>query len=289
LSAAIFSNGNTIGAILAPPVISLLALRASWRAGFIVPAVAGVGLLWLWQKRYAAPKSDPRLTQGERELILADRITLPADAPRHSTWTLLTHPLYAGFFLLRFLTDPVTYFFAFWIPEYLSQSRGFSLAAIGLVAWIPFLASDIGGLGGGALSDLLVRRGRAPGQARRSVMLAAALAMPLAGAVVLVPKVWLAVALLALAFAAQSCWMANQLAMIAESAPQYDVGKVLAISALGGSLGGVLSTMAAGAVIAAYGYRPVFLVIGFLHFSGWLVLYASRRIENSHNRRMFAA
>lgn len=289
LSTAIFSNGNTIGAIIAPPLVAFLALRVGWRAGFIVPALAGFVLLVLWQKGYSTPAQDTRLTPGERELIPVEAVSALAGQRQISMWKLLAHPLCVGFFVMRFLTDPVNYFFNFWIPEYLSHSRGFSLALIGMVAWIPFFASDLGGPGGGAVSDFLVNRGVSPWLARRKVMLVAAVAMPVAGAVTLVSQAWLSVALLALASAAQSCWMANQLALISESVPQNEVGRVVALSALGGSIGGILSTVLAGNVIATYGYRPVFFVAGFLHLAGWVVLVVSQRIHLSHERAICSA
>jgi len=218
------------------------------------------------------------VTAQERAFILAQRANPVAAAPP-TTRQLLTHPLCIGFFVMRFLTDPVTYFFAFWIPAYLSHSRGFSLALIGLVAWIPFVASDLGGPGGGAISDLFIRRGANPLRARRSVMLVAALLMPIAGVVVMVRSATLAIALLACAFAAQSCWMANQLSLISESVNVNYVGRVLAISALGGSLGGIVSTLIAGRVITRYGYAPVFAAIGFLHLAGWSVLSVTQRVQ----------
>lgn len=287
LSAAIFSNGNTVGAIIAPPLISFLALRLGWRSGFVIPAGAGLFLFFFWTRRFVSPEDDARLTADERALIL-NRRSAASSAKQPGTWELFTNPLCIGFFVMRFITDPVTYFFAFWIPAYLSHSRGFSLALIGLVAWIPFFASDLGGPGGGALSDLLIRRGGNSARVRRNMMLVAALLMPIAGTVAMVRSSIAAVVLLACAFAAQSCWMANQLSLISESVDTSFVGRVLAISALGGSIGGMVSTLIAGRVIVRYGYAPVFAVIGFLHLAGWFVLVLSSRLQK-RNTLMRAA
>lgn len=287
LSAAIFSNGNSFGAILAPPLISYLAIRWGWRSSFVIPAVVGLLLLWAWLRSFSLPERDGRLTEEERALILKERATRSAGSSP-STRELLTHPLCIGFFAMRFLTDPVTYFFAFWVPAYLSHARGFSLALIGLVAWIPFLASDLGGPAGGALSDALIRRGVKPLRARQNIMLVAALLMPIAGAVVIVKSAAVSIALLACAFAAQSCWMANQLSLISESVDANYVGRVLAISALGGSIGGMVSTLIAGRIIAHFGYGPVFGLIGFLHLAGWCVLSFSLRGQRRRTAEVIA-
>jgi ACS family hexuronate transporter-like MFS transporter len=185
---------------------------------------------------------------------------------------LLRHPVCVAFFVMRFLTDPISYFFSFWLPDYLQHSRGFSLALLGLVGWLPFLAADIGGPGGGAVSDWMVRRGWEPGRARRRLMLLAACLMPLASVAVRTESAWLAVALIALLLALQSCWMVNQLTLIAESTARENVATLLALSALGGSLGGVVSTLAAGRLIASAGYVPVFTVLGFLHLGAYAAM-----------------
>lgn len=275
LSMAVFSNGNIFGAILAPPLVAFLTLHFGWRWGFIVTGALGLGLLVVWCKNYETPERHPRLSGRERTVIQQGlaAVSRPAEAGRPLTmWQLLRHPACFGFFVARLLTDPISYFFSFWLPDYLQHSRGFSLAMIGLVAWLPFLAADIGGPGGGALSDWLIRRGWAPLKARRTLMFVAACAMPLALVAVRTEQAWLAVALIAVLLGAQSCWMANQLTLISESVARTNVAKLLALSALGGSIGGVISTLIAGRLIAAAGYVTVFTGIGFLHLLAFAAL-----------------
>jgi MFS family permease len=371
LCMAVFSNGNILGAVIAPPLVSFLAVKLGWQWAFLVTGAAGLLLLAAWGRFYHAPESHPRLTEEERALILTGRTagvppaprparspfvvpasaglghasacpppaqagiadpecatppasfhhtsrgvvnTAPAgcghafhtsgsvepcpaaagaaDAPGHICHTsesvtkpsmlgLLKNPLCAGFFLCRLLTDPITYFFAFWLPDYLQTARGFSLAMIGLVGWLPFLASDIGGPGGGALSDWLVRRGWASRRARLALMASAACLMPLAALAVRTGSPWLALGLIALLLGAQSCWMANQLTLISESVPHSRSATLLALSAIGGSVGGMASTLLAGRVIAAAGYVPVFTALGFAHLSALLVLLGAIRLNRA--------
>ncbi|MDX9868649.1 MAG: MFS transporter [Kiritimatiellia bacterium] len=285
LCMAIFSNGNILGAILAPPLVSFLAVTLGWQWAFLITGSAGFALLAAWARFYHAPESHPRLTEGERALILADRAAVShaasAAEPREtpSMLGLLRHPLCLGFFFCRFLTDPITYFFAFWLPDYLQTGRHFTLAMIGLVGWLPFLASDVGGPGGGALSDWLIRRGWPSQKARLTLMGAAAVLMPLAALAVRTGSPWLALGLIAVLLGAQSCWMANQLTLISESIPHRQAATLLALSAIGGSLGGMASTLLAGRVIAAAGYVPVFTAIGFAHLSALLFLFAALRFH----------
>lgn len=289
LSMAVFSNGNILGAIIAPPLVSVLAVRLGWQWAFLITGGAGFVLLAAWKRFYHAPENHPRLTEEERTLILADRAAVakaadaPAAAQKASMLSLLRHPVCVGFFICRLLTDPITYFFAFWLPDYLQTERHFTLAMIGMFGWLPFLASDIGGPGGGALSDWLVRRGWQSRKARLTLMCFTAALMPLAALAVRTESPWFALGLIALLLGAQSCWMANQLTLISESIPHQQVATLLALSAIGGSIGGMISTLVAGRIIAATGYVPVFTAIGFAHATALLILFTARRFNKSES------
>ena len=266
LSVAIFSNGNIFGAIIAPPFVSLVALKLGWQAAFIVTGAIGFVYLAFWWVLYDAPEKQTRVPPAERAYILAERNSpSTAVAKKISFIEALRHPAVLGLFIARFLTDSLSFFFSFWLPEYLQTERGFSLAMIGLFGWIPFLASDIGGPGGGALSDWLVRRGWKPADARRRMMLIAACLMPCSLVAVHAPSAYVALALIGVILAAQSCWMATILTLVSETFPREHVGTYLSVSALGGSIGGIISTLAAGKIIHRAGYVPVFTALGFLH------------------------
>ncbi|OAM89774.1 MFS transporter [Termitidicoccus mucosus] len=272
LSMAISSNGNVMGAILAPPLVSFVAIKFGWQWGFIATGLAGFVLLAVWWKHFHSPEKHPAITKEEREYIQANRPQTTMARPKVAMWALLAQPICLGFFVTRLMTDSITYFFSFWLPDYLTHSRGFTLAMIGLFGWLPFLASDIGGPGGGALSDWLVRRGWNSIKARRAMMLFAACLMPLANVAARTDSAWVALALIGVLLAAQSCWMANQLTLISESVPRENVGTLLALSALGGSLGGICSTLLTGRILATYGYVPVFTGLSVMHLLAFAFL-----------------
>jgi len=281
LSMAVFSNGNVIGAILAPPIVAILALHFGWRWAFIGTGAIGFILLLIWWRRYESPERQTALTAKERAYLQDTLPAEPEEKTRIPMLALLRDPLCVAFFLGRFLTDSSTYFFSFWLPDYLTHSRGFSLALIGLIGWLPFLASDVGGPGGGALSDWLVRRGWKSRKARLTMMFSAACLMPMASVAVRVESAMGALALIALILAAQSCWMANQLTLISESVSRQNVATLLSLSALGGGLGGIISTLVAGRVISSFGYIPVFTGIGLLHLTAFATIFFLIRWKNS--------
>ena len=294
LCMAVFSNGNVLGSIVTPPLVAFLSLHLGWRWAFALTGGLGLALWAVWRYAYHSPEDHPRLTGEERALIVADRQEGGGGSPSAAKeggnagnvppgmFSLLCQPKCAGFFVARMLTDPIIYFFMFWLFSYLKEERHFTLAMIGAVGWIPFLASDVGGPGGGALSDWLVRRGWHPRRARLALMFFAACMMPVSILAVLTPNAWLAIACIALILGSQSCWMANQLTLISESVPRSHVASLLALSALGGSLGGIAANLLAGRAIHAAGYVPVFCTLGFCHLTAFAVLALTGRKGGSN-------
>jgi ACS family hexuronate transporter-like MFS transporter len=285
LCMAVFSNGNIVGAILAPPLVSFIALRFGWQWGFLVTGGLGFIYLAFWLTMYRSPETHPRLSPAERAYILSDRPPAHAQA-RISIFTALTHPLCLGFMFARLFTDSLSYFFSFWLPEYLQSARGFSLAMIGIFGWIPFLASDVGGPGGGALSDWLVRRGWNPIAARKRMLLLAACLMPASLIAVHADSAYVALGLIAVLLAAQSCWNTNLLTLMSECFPREHVATYVSVAGIGGSIGGIISTLLAGQIIGTFGYVPVFTTLGFLHVTAFsIILFFMRR----HTRAQAAA
>lgn len=271
LSTAIFSNGFMVGAMIAPPLVSLVAIRFGWQWAFLVTGAVGFLLLIVWWRFYDAPEQQRSLSAQERAYILSQR-GANESMPAASVWQVIRHPYCYGLLVARLLTDPLPYFFTFWLPEYLKSSRGFTLAMIGLLGWIPFLAADVGGPGGGALSDYLVRRGWDTQRARLRVMLVAACVMPLAAVAVRTSSTWVSLALIALLLGAHSCWIANLLTTASEVFSRHQVGTVVGLAGMGGSIGGIISTLLTGRIIASYGYVPVFTALAFFHLAAFLFL-----------------
>lgn len=271
LCIAIYNNGFVVGSILAPPLVSFIALHFGWRWSFVVTAVLGAVLLFFWWKYYDSPERSVRVSERERAHILANRPAEEAgEAP--SIWRLMCHPVCAAFIASRFLTDCFSYFFNFWLPDYFQTARGFSLALLGLVGWIPYLLADIGGPVGGALSDWLVRRGWDPLRARLRLMLLSAALMPLGIVAVRTDNAWFSLGLLSIMYAAQMCWMVNQLSILSESFPRKAVATVIAVTAVGGGIGGILATVLTGRAVASYGYVPVFTAMSVLHVIAYAVI-----------------
>jgi len=259
----LFNSGSCLGAVVAPPLVTWIALTWGWRAAFLL--TGALGFMWLaaWLILYRRPEEHPWVTPEELEHIQWDR---PPGLSKHKAgalsyvrWLDLFRYRQAwGLVLARMLADPVWWFYVFWLPEYLRRERGFSLAMIGYFAWIPFLTADAGNFVGGGLSSWLIKRGWPLLRARKVVMFASAAVM-LAGlpAVLTSSPAW-AVALISLATLAYSSWAANILTLPADLFPRGVVASVSGLSGTGAGIGGMTFTLVVGEVVDRFSYLPVF-------------------------------
>lgn len=256
LAVGVFNAGTALGSTLAVPIVSAIALLAGWRWAFAI--VGGLGFVWVaaWALIYRLPKDHPRLGADERLLIDEGREAPGGRPPRllalvrmRETW---------GCVAARALTDPITYFLIFWVPLYLQQERGFSLAQLGAVGWVPFAVYALGNVAAGAVPRALIARGLPLDRARKGWMLVvvvsnvvALLALARAGS----PGV--ALACVSLVFFGHGAW--GNIILPAEVLPARAVGTV---SGLGGCLGaaaGVVTQQIIGRLAGAGAWTPLFL------------------------------
>jgi MFS transporter, ACS family, hexuronate transporter len=279
---AIFNSGSTLGAVIAPPVIAFVALNYGWRKAFFIGAGLSALLMVVWYFYYYTPDKHPKLSEREREYIRAGQGSDErAGAPRREWMSLFKHRQVWAVIAARFLTDPIWWFLVSWLPNYLKSERGFSLALIGLLAWIPFLFADIGTLSGGAISSLLIKRGWSVDRARKVVLITSMLMVPV-GVVAIVGSKSDAVAIAGIsviAFAFQS-WIANIHTIPSDCFPKQDVGSVFGIGGTAAGISSMLFTLLVGYVVDHYSYTPVYIMVGLMGPLG-LILFLSimRRIE----------
>lgn len=284
---AVFSTGNFVGAMIAPPLVAWLALHYHWQLSFVITGASGFLLLGVWLWFYHSPERHLWLSAAERTTILQGRGSNSLAQENVSFFRLLSQSAVRSFLFTRFLTDPFTFFFLFWLPAYLQTSRGFSLAKTGMMAWVPFLGADLGALTGGAVSDWLVRRGTDPPLARQRILLAMACLTPLTLVAVRVGSAPLAVSLITLVMCVQASWNTNLTTLIIESTPAQNVARVVALTLVGGTVGGGLSTLLAGHVIKNLGYTPVFTALGFTHLTAYALIFISLRRLHVRPSRKF--
>jgi ACS family hexuronate transporter-like MFS transporter len=263
LPISLFSAGSAVGAIVAPPLIAWITVAYGWRWAFTLPA--GIGFLWVlaW---LAATR--PRV--GQSALLIGK--DAEAAAP---LGPVLRSPNIWRLILARLVSDPVWYFYLFWLPGYLQEAQKLTLQQIGWVAWVPFLVADIGGIAAAHVSDRLVRRGWPADRARKAVLTATACVAPV-GIFTTYCGVAGAVVIFSLVAVVCTTWLFNQTALLADVAPRDSVATVHGVSGACGALGGLIFNAGIGPVVDAFGYTPVFVVAGGLHLSAAFILRGVR-------------
>ena len=267
LAVGIFNAGTAVGAALAAPIVSGVALMWGWRSAFIAGGVLGIFWLVLWAVFFRLPKDHPWLGEDERERITDGEVEKRSGRQVSIRQLLSTREAW-GCIGARMLTDPISYFFIFWTPKFLQQERGFDLAAIGKYSWIPFVAAAAGNVLGGAIPARLVRDGWSLNRARKTVMLIASLLMPLCClSIVHVPQAGLAVALISVAMFSHGAW-AN-ITLPAEIFPKECVGSISGFAGCLGGAVGVVTQLAIGWTVQNISFTPVFAVSAFVHLAAF--------------------
>lgn len=280
---AIFNSGASIGAVIAPPLIAWVAITYGWRKAFFIGASLSTVVMIAWFFFYRTPAEHPNLSDAERQHILSDQS--PADASSAQTkrpWlSLFQHRQVWAVVVARFFSDPIWWFLISWLPNYLKSERGFSLALIGLLAWIPFLFADIGNLTGGAVSSLLIRNGWTVDRARKTVLVISALLVPI-GVSLVVTAASDAIAIAGIsviAFGFQS-WIVNIHTLPSDCFPKQDVGSVFGIGGTAAGIASMLFTLLVGYVVDRFSYTPVFIMVGLMGpLAAILLLKVMGRIE----------
>lgn len=263
--------GSSIGAILAPPAIAWLALSYGWQMAFITMGAVGLVIALLWKLIYR----DPPAHVLQEAVAAAEG---PASEPFEWRQLWRTRSLW-GILLIRFVSDPVWYFCLFWLPGYLQEASGLTLAQVGMFGWIPFLFADLGAIGTSAWSDKLVRKGYAPLKARKVMLTRVALLSPLCALTPYLGGAWSTLAVFSIVAIACLSWLFTVSVVVAEAFPVKNVASVLGIAGGCGALGAVLFNYFVGQAIGTLGADKIFIAMAFLHPLAVLILWTMVRPE----------
>jgi ACS family hexuronate transporter-like MFS transporter len=276
--------GAAVGAIVAAPLVAWIASRHGWRSAFVITGCLGFVWLAAWLWLYRAPAAHPFLTAAEWKHIREDAEGATAPPSRLGARDLLRMPQTWGLLLARFLSDPVWWFYLFWLPKYLVDQRGFTLVQVGLFAWLPYLCADLGSVSGGLVSGFLIPRSSSPLQARLRTMLPCALLMPLSVWIALTPSSAVAIALICVVTFSHMAWKTALATMTNDIYPRHVVGSVSGMIAFGSGLGGTLFTSLTGFVVQNFSYTWIFVVMGFLHPVAYVVVRSLTQSNDSFRK-----
>ena len=278
----LYSIGGAIGATIAPILVSVIAVHYGWRWVFAVsPVLAGLWLIfWLWL--YRRPQEHPRITEQEKNYLAATiaPVVQTAEEKNESEWSrwaaIFREPFVWQLMLARMLTDPVWYFYQFWMPKYLHTVRGVDQKGLSIM-WIVFLAADIGFLLSGFLAGRLIKRGSTPPASRLKIMAISACLVPLSFAVPYAPTLATVIALGMVVAYAHTAWLANLTSLVVDITPKRILGTAFGVIACGSVLGGIFMNKLVAWFIAHRSYDECFYTMAFVHPVALLLIWRLRK------------
>ena len=255
----IINSGTNLANIFGPPLFIFIALKMGWQACFAI--MGALGFLWLplWFLTYRLPKPAGVAAPHIAKLSISEVMKYK------QAW---------GYGIAKFLTDPVWWFYLFWLPTYLTDVRHYTPTERGTALTVVYAISGVGAVLGGVVAGALIKRGWTVGRSRKATMLFCAVVMPACALGVVAQNARLAVVLFGLATAAHQAWMTNLFVTPADVFPAEAVGSTNGFGVCLGGFGGALfSGIIPGMVIPHVGYVPVLLGMSCFYIIAWFIVH----------------
>jgi ACS family hexuronate transporter-like MFS transporter len=210
--------------------------------------------------------------KGELEYIKSD----PVDTHTEKVpWLkLLKYRQTWAFVVAKFMTDPIWWFYLYWLPSFYSERYKLNLAHLGLPLVVIYTMTSVGSIGGGWLSSVFIKHNWTINKGRKTAMIICAVCViPIIFASV-VSNLWLSVFLIGLAAAAHQGWSANLFTTASDMFPNRAVASVVGLGGMAGSIGGMLIATAAGLILQITGhYLLLFLICGFAYVIAFVIFH----------------
>jgi MFS transporter, ACS family, hexuronate transporter len=269
----IFNAGPTVGAVVAPLVVPVIAAHFGWQGAFVL--TGAIGFLWFgaWWWMYYRPEEHPRIEAAELAHIRQG--AAPPRTAGISWWTLLKFRQTWAYAVAKMLPDPVWWFYLFWLPKFLAQNFGIRGTAQVAPLTTVYVMAGIGSLIAGYVSSALLKRGFSLNASRKLTFLGLAGLMPVVIVAAYTKDMWTAVLLIGLATALHQGFSTTVFTMASDLIPTKAVGSVIGI---GGALAGICSIAAAeytGRLLQANpnNYVPMFYIAGTAYLVCFLIIH----------------
>jgi MFS transporter, ACS family, aldohexuronate transporter len=274
LATGIFNSGTNLGAMIAPLAVPWVVLTFhTWHAGFLITGVFSTVWIVLWVLYYHKPGEHPKLGAAERQYIEEGQPEPPK--PGTSWYKLFGYRQTWAFFFGKFLTDPIWWFYLFWLPSYFTTKFHLTLSTLGLPLVIVYTAATVGSITGGWLPAPFRKAGMAVTRARMAAMLVCACAVVPIFLVAFTSNEWACVGLLSLATAAHQGFSANLFTTVSDMFPRNEVASVTGIGGTAGAIGGALIAPVAGYILQyMHTYAPLFFIASSAYLAAWVAIKA---------------
>lgn len=259
---SLFNSGPSIALVVGPPLIALIYTGLNWSWAFVIVGASGFVLAALWPILYKQPQH-----------LNPQNASVPGDETKIKWTHLLGHKATYGIMIGKFCTDPVWWFYIFWLPNYLYDVRGFNIKDIGVSLPLIYGIAIVLGNIAGWFPGYLIGKGWSVRRARKTVMLICALCLPVTAFAVKAHNPLITILLVSLACSAHNGWSANIFTLASDYFPSRAVGSMTGLVGFAGGVGGILiSGLLPGFIIHYFGYVPIFMLMGILHPLAFLAL-----------------
>ncbi|WP_294204884.1 MFS transporter [uncultured Chryseobacterium sp.] len=280
LATGIFNSGATVGAILAPLLVPFILDHYGWRQTFVW--IGALGLLWivLWWRFYSIPEKTKKLSKEELEYIKSDQDGKTEEQSKVPLSEILKYRVTWSFAIGKIMTDPIWYFFMFWLPAYFADVFKMDLTKPSIPLIIIYSGTTIGSIGGGYLSSMLIKKGWDIKKARSLTMLLFALMVVPVMFSKYVDNMWLITIIIAFATAAHQGWGANLMTTVGDKLPNNYVSSVIGFGGMLGSAAGIIFPLFIGIVLDTFkkagningGYNIIFFIAGMSYIAAWGII-----------------
>ncbi len=298
LATGVFNSGSNIGAIIAPLTVPWIAVNMGWKWAFILTGAIGFIWVFFWFRMYEIPAKHKRLSKAENDYILSDNEDIPTEitdqkATAVSWLKILSFRQTWAFVTGKFLTDPVWWFYLFWLPAFLKAQYHIEGTASAIPIAAVYFMTTFGSVFGGYLPLYFIGKGWPVYRARKTSMLIYALCViPVVFAQYVGSfSMWYAVLIIGFAASAHQAWSANIFTTASDMFPKKAVASVTGIGGMAGAIGGILIAWVSGVLFDHYkalgkietGYYIMFIVCGSAYIIAWLAMHylapRLRRVE----------
>jgi len=292
LATSLFASASYFAVAIFSPFAAWLVSLWNWPAPFFVLGVIGLVLALVWFRVMRTPREHPKVNAAELAHMIDGGAMVDIDArstlddrPKTSWSTfgmLLSNRMLWCAYLGQYCAVALSYFFITWFPIYLVQARGMDILGAGIATMVPAVCGFLGGVIGGLISDALIRAGWSVSAGRKTPYVVGMLiGCSIVGAAFIDNNAAI-IALMGLAFfgkgmaAGSGTW-----AVIADTAPRQAVGLAGAIFNCIGNIGGIITPIVFGYIVAwSGGYDAgLYFVAAHCLFAALLFTFVMGKIE----------
>ena len=286
LATGIFNSGANIGAIVTPIVVPIILINFGWQWAFILTGILGFIWLIFWFLFYEIPQRHKKVSTEELAYIESDvdEKVEPGEEIKLSWGKLLSYKQTWAYVIGKFLTDPIWWFYLFWLPDFFESVYHIKLQAASWPVAVVYLISTVGSIWGGWLPMNFIKKGMPIFKARKtSMFIYALLVFPIFFALILGQiNMWYAVIVIGIAAAAHQAWSANIFTTVSDMFPKSSTASVTGLGGMFGGFGGIALSLfvqkrmfvhfrSTGHIETAY--YIMFGICGSAYLLGWLIMH----------------